>query len=475
MKKMKNKVLKMSFIMLNILFIIPSIIYLIQNKTVFGYNIYYNFFITEQISKMLSTSIYLLIFVTIFVIYLKVIKQKEIFKNIKQILIFIAIISFIYMFMLPWTSSDIFYYMGVGELDGVYHQNPYYITMEEFYGQNKENIDDEILEQGANNYWADTTVVYGPIAQLIFKICSTISFKNIDIALLVYKLVNICVHIGSCYLIYKITNRKKFALIYGINPFILLEGIGNVHNDIIIVFFVLLTLYFLIKKKNIYLSIVFLAIATGIKYFTILLLPVIILYHFRNEKKLEKRFFRCIQYGLMFLVIFILEYVIYFKDASVFFAMMVQTERYSKSIYSALMQKNVNLLVYVRSSMCVLFIMYYLKMFIDLITEKDIKIYKIMKKYNIALILFILILTNCQQWYLMWLFATIMWQKSYIINGIIGGSIITEIANSIYMFKTESYLYDTYFIGIIIILFIIAQSEQWGQSLKFKMNKRDTP
>ena len=139
------------------------------------------------------------------------------------------------------------------------------------------------------------------------------------------------------------------------------------------------------------------------------------------------------------------------------------------------MQKNVNLLVYVRSSMCVLFIMYYLKMFIDLITEKDIKIYKIMKKYNIALILFILILTNCQQWYLMWLFATIMWQKSYMINGIIGGSIITEIANSIYMFKTESYLYDTYFIGIIIILFIIAQSEQWGQSLKFKLNKRDTP
>ena len=205
-------------------------------------------------------------------------------------------------------------------------------------------------------------------------------------------------------------------------------------------------------------------------------MPVIILYHFRNEKKLGKRFLRCIQYGLMFLVIFILEYVIYFKDASVFFAMMVQTERYSKSIYSALMQKNVNLLVYVRSSMCVLFIMYYLKMFIDLITEKDIKIYKIMKKYNIALILFILILTNCQQWYLMWLFATIMWQKSYMINGIIGVSTITEIANSIYMFKTESYLYDTYFIGIIVVLFIIeqctkgtvlkVQNAQKGQSLE---------
>lgn len=454
---MKNKALKISFIILNLLFIIPSIIYLIQNKTMLGYNLYYNFFITNQINKILSTSIYLAIFVTIFIIYIMIIKQKEMFKNIKQITLFIAVTSFIYVFMLPWTSSDIFYYMGVGELDGVYHQNPYYITMKDFYEQNKENINDEVLEQGANNYWANTTVVYGPIAQLIFKVCSTVSFKNINIALLIYKLVNICVHVGSCYLIYKITNRKKFALIYGINPFILLEGIGNVHNDIIIVFFVLLTLYFLIKKKNIYLSILFLAIATGIKYFTILLLPVIILYHFRNERKLEKRFLRCIQYGIMFLIIFILEYIMYFNDGNVFFAMMVQTERYAKSIYSVIIQKSPNYLVYIRASMCVLFILYYLKMFIDLLTEKDIKIYKIMKKYNIAIILFLLILTNFQQWYLTWLFATIMWQKSYMIKSIIGLSAITEIANSIYMFKVESYLYDTYFVGIIVVLFMIAQ------------------
>ena len=472
---MKNKALKISFIILNILFIIPSLIYLIQNKTVFGYNLYYNFFITNQINKILSTSIYLAIFVTIFIIYIIIIKQKEMFKNIKQITLFIAVTSFIYVFMLPWTSSDIFYYMGVGELDGVYYQNPYYITMEDFYEQNKENINDEILEQGANNYWANTTVVYGPISQLIFKVCSTVSFKNINIALLIYKLVNMGVHIGSCYLIYKITNRKKFALIYGINPFILLEGIGNVHNDIIIVFFVLLTLYFLIKKKNIYISILFLAIATGIKYFTILLLPIIILYHFRNEKKLGKRFLRCIQYGLMFLVIFILEYVIYFKDVNVFMAMMVQTERYAKSIYSVIIQKSPDYLVYIRASICVIFILYYLKMFIDLITEKDIKIYKIMKKYNISIILFLLILTNFQQWYLMWLFATIMWQKTYMIRSIISLSAITEIANSIYMFKVESYLYDPYFVGIIVVLFILSQSEQWGQSLKFKMNKRDTP
>lgn len=247
---MKNKILKVSFIVINILLIIPSIIYLIQKGTIFGFNTYYNFFINTQTNKTTSSIIYLAIFLSIFGLYLMILKRRNMFKNIKQILIFVTIVSSIYILMLPWTSSDIFYYMGVGELDGVYHQNPYYVTMEEYYGQNKENIDDEILEQGANNFWAPTTVVYGPIAQLIFKTCSMMSFKNINVSILVYKILNIIVHIFNCYFIYKLTHRKLFSLLYGLNPYILLEFIGQVHNDVILVFFVSLSLYFLIKKKK---------------------------------------------------------------------------------------------------------------------------------------------------------------------------------------------------------------------------------
>ena len=41
------------------------------------------------------------------------------------------------------------------------------------------------------------------------------------------------------------------------------------------------------------------------------------------------------------------------------------------------------------------------------------------------------------------------------IKDIIGLTAITEIANSIYMFKAESYIYDIYFECIIICLFIL--------------------
>ena len=276
---MKEKSLKTIFIILSILFAIPSIIYWIQNKTVMGFSTYFNFFINTNINKIFSTIVYLTIFISMMVLYFYIIK-RNLFKNLKQIIKYVAIVGIIFILILPWTTSDIFYYMGVGELDAVYGQNPYYITIEEYYNENFENINDTILEKSASNVWADTTVVYGPVAQFIFKICSFISIKNVDICLFVFKLVNLLIHLANCYLIYKISGKKKFSVIYGLNPFILFEFIANVHNDIILVFFVILSIYFITKKRNIYFSILFLALATGIKYFTILLLPVVILYYY---------------------------------------------------------------------------------------------------------------------------------------------------------------------------------------------------
>lgn len=450
---MQNKTLKIAFIAISIMLIIPSIIYLVQNGTVMEFETYYNFFINENANKIISTLIYLALFIVLFIIYIKIIKKKDTFKNIKEILIFVGIISIIYIIMLPWTSSDVFYYMGVGELDGVYNQNPYYVTMKDYYTQNEQNIQDEILQKGAESYWAGTTVVYGPIAQTIFKTLSTISLKNIDIGLLVYKLVNVIVHIANCYLIYKISNKKIFAIIYGLNPFILLEFIGMVHNDIIVVFFVLLALYFALKKKNIFLSVLFLAIATGIKYYTILLLPVVVLYHFRKEKT-GKKFVKCLQYGILFILILTIEYIFYFRDANVLIAMMAQTEKYSKSIYSALLGIDTGIMKIVKTSMITIFVFFTIVYNLQFLISKQDKFSKMIRKSNITLILFIMILTTCQQWYLIWLFAIMMWQKPDIIRNLIGLSCIVEIANSIYMFLVESYKFDIYFWGIILILLL---------------------
>ena len=472
-KERKNIILKTLFIILSIFFIAPSIIYLLRNGTILGFENYYNFFINDGHNKTFSSITYLCFFIALMAIYLYFINNKDSFKNIKHVLLYAGGISIIFIFMLPWNSSDIFYYMGVGELNSVYGQNPYYVTIKDYCQNNSEVTNqDSIMKQGNMNFWANTTVVYGPIAQLLFSSITKISFKNVDICILLFKIFNLIIHILNCYIIYKITKKIKFSIIYGLNPYIMLEFMGMVHNDIIVVFFVLMSLYFLLKKKMLLPSVTFLAIATGIKYFTVLLLPVVVLYYYKDEKKLLKRIAMCILNGILFIFIILLEYMLYFKDITIFTAMMVQTERYCKSIYSGIVAFSVKInkptikmfgkvyLIYyyiknLRRLIFAIFTLFYIKFCIDLITTKEIKISKILRKYNWALVLFILSLSNFQQWYLLWLFATMPWQKPNTIRNIIGISATTQIANSIYMFNKESFLWDADFIKIIFLTFLI--------------------
>ena len=479
---------KIIFIILSIAFIIPSIIYLIKNCTVLGFENYYNFFINDGKNKVLSTMVYITIFLSLSAIYLYFIKKKDIFKNIKKLLIYVAGVSVIFLVMLPWHSSDIFYYMGVGELNSVYGQNPYYETIKKYVNENQKVIEnDSIMKQGYMNYWSNTTVVYGPIAQLIFSVVTKISFKNINFCLLLFKLLNLIVHLLNCYLIYKITKKLKFSIIYGLNPYILMEFLGMVHNDVIVVLFVLLSIYFLVKKKNLLTSVVFLAIATGIKYFTILLLPIIILYHYKDEKKIGKRFLKCIIYGMVFVAVMLIEYALYYKNMSIFTAMMVQNEKFSKSLFSSLIGIGVlnktqyvnifgNLLylgeiaTYLRKIIFIFFVVTYVKFCIDLLTIKKIKLANSLRKYNIELIIFLFTLGTFQQWYLLWLFATIPWQKPNMIRNIIGISLASEIGNTIYMFKVESFKYDAFFLFITLLVFTI-----WKVCTTKKKNSIDIP
>ncbi len=288
-----NNLIKVLLIATSILFAMPSIIYFLQKKTVLNFGPYFQFLYEAPIDRLTTTLIYIGILAIFTILYFMIIKKrKQIFKTKKKMFLFITIIAIIFIMVLPFTCSDIFYYLGIGRIDSTYHQNPYYTTIKEFVETTENRSDllekDTVLAQGYSNDWADSTVVYGPVWTLICKAVAGISFGNIDFALLFFKIVNVLVHLCNCYLIYKISQKRIFTLIYGLNTFILIEGIACVHNDIFVVLFILLALYFLVKKKNLLISVAFLAMATAIKYFAIILLPFIIIYYFRKEKPLKR-------------------------------------------------------------------------------------------------------------------------------------------------------------------------------------------
>ena len=110
--------LKILLIITSIIFVIPSIKYIIDNGTIMNFNTYYDFTFNDLTdNKNISTIMYLILLIISSVIYVLMIGKNKIFQNIKQLLIYVGVISLIFMVMLPWTSSDIFYYMGVGEID----------------------------------------------------------------------------------------------------------------------------------------------------------------------------------------------------------------------------------------------------------------------------------------------------------------------------------------------------------------------
>jgi len=60
-------------------------------------------------------------------------------------------------------------------------------------------------------------------------------------------------HLGNCWLIYRIFQapaQKKFALaLYGLNPMIITESLVSPHNEVMMLFFVLLGYFFLKRQK----------------------------------------------------------------------------------------------------------------------------------------------------------------------------------------------------------------------------------
>ena len=276
-------------------------------------------------------------------------------------------------------------------------------------------------------------------------------------------------HLANCYVIYKISNKKIFTLLYGLNPFVLIEGIACVHNDMFVALFLLMACYFIIKKKNLVISIIFLAMATAIKYFAIILLPFFIIYYFREEKPL-KRLERCIQYGCLFLMVFAILYLFYIRDGQVLSGLLIQQEKLAKSFYLIITEyfREPTLSVStVNHFLLGAFTIIYFFTCVILLNQKKITFRGEMKKANYFIMAFLfLLITNFQPWYIIWLFPLIIWQSANNIRWIPQIALISEFANGVFLTYGEGWQNG---IPFTFILFI-GSLGMWIVNQKIKKN-----
>lgn len=457
MENLKKKIdLKMLYILFCSIFAIPSVIYLISNKTILNFDNYFSWSLTNS-NQILDSVIFALLFIIINILYILIVKnRRKLFSSIKSIIIFIFIISCIFMIVVPLTSSDIFYYIGVGWLQNNYHENPYYTSITDL------NSNNDGMFNNIYSGWKDITVVYGPLFTILSMILSLFSFGNVTVAMFIFKIINLIVHILNCYIIYKISKKKIFVLLYGLNPFVLFEMLSNVHNDILLVLFILLSIYFLVKKKKILLSIIFLAIASSIKYIGIILLPFILIYYLK-EKTLLKKIPYCIFYGIIFILLNIIFYLPYMKDISIFTSVLAQQGKYSQSVILCIMILNDKIngidLLYISSR--IIYILFIISAGIligeYINTNKNTKLSSGIKKYNFLLLIVIfLVLSNFKQWYIIWLFPSLIWQRKRMINIIINLSIASELALfPFFLYNSDGWKIAPYYTMLLVVLMLL--------------------
>ena len=427
----KSKLPVILFIVASIFFAIPSIIYIIQNKTIYRFVYVWTYLFrmpTTSNEKMVNAILFFALFTILFLLYILIIKKrKTIFTSKKSIFILIAVVSLLFAVIIPYTSTDVYSYIANGWSAAHYGENPYYVSTGEIVDSTGQN---EPMFNKVANCWRYETVVYGPLWTGICTILSWLSFGNIDIALIIFKLANLIVHLLNCMIIYKITRKKLFVILYGLNPFILFEALSNVHNDIFIILFILLAIYFTIRKKNLFVAVAFVALATAIKYLAILILPFIVIYYVR-KKDVKDRIKYCIICGIEYIVIIALFYLIYMQDLSVFAGLFTQQGKYNRSIFYILYEYFEIGTVQILQNVCLgVFAIFYVYICIKLLLQKQIRFSQAIRKYNIILLIFTFILiTNFNPWYIMWLFSTMFWLKGKSQETILALSYSSQIAN----------------------------------------------
>lgn len=464
MEKKKEINWKIIFILLSVAFISPSVVYLLQGRKIIDLVSSFTFFFTHSTwgitpGKVIGTIFFVGIFVALAFVYYKIIKNyKREFTSGKKVAIFVTIVSLLFFIMLPLTSTDVFYYIGTGWSEAHYKVNPYYTSVNEVMAESEEAANDDMLLK-MKGIWSGQTIVYGPAWPLICKILSGLSMGNLFLALFIYKLFNLGLHLINTYLIYKITNKRNiFALLYGINPLILFDGLANVHNELVLIFLILLGLYFFIKKKNLALTVISFALASAVKYVAILLIPFIILYHYRKENLFKKILYSFL-WAILFIVVLALCYSVYMRDFDFLNGIMTQQGKFVNSIFTPLVLKDFNLGLAVSKGCMLAFIVIYLINIIKLLfTKKQYIFSTYIRKYNGLLVLFLFgVITNFQSWYTLWLLPTMLWEDSKNIKWLASITILAELSNTIYFVAYEHYMFGAIYPIILLVAMVISK------------------
>ena len=189
-----------------------------------------------------------------------------------QYLIYTAIgFRLLFLFATPSLSDDYFRFLWDGQLFANGY-NPFDFKPSEFAGILPQQ---NILLKGMNSpqYYS----IYPPIAQYLHGFAAWLFPNSLVGGIMVIRSFILLAEIGTLWLLPKVLqqffmNREK-ALIYALNPLVIVELSGNLHFEAIMIFFLLLGIRFLQKDDTVFGGLSW-ALAAATKLIPLIFLPV---------------------------------------------------------------------------------------------------------------------------------------------------------------------------------------------------------
>ena len=216
------------------------------------------------------------IFSLLFLIYYLIIKQNHRGSQLKWWGRAGLLFRLSLVIMTPNLSDDCYRFIWDGRLLAQGY-NPY-LTLPSDHPQFSEDIFSLL---NSPNYYT----VYPPFNQLLFAVGAILFPQNILGHLIILRLEIILAEIGNAWLIKQLLKIHNLpaqnALLYILNPLVIIELTGNIHYEAVTIFFLLFSLFLYkqyqnIQFKGIFWSAISLGISVSVKLVPLVLLPLII-------------------------------------------------------------------------------------------------------------------------------------------------------------------------------------------------------
>lgn len=247
-------------------------------------------FLLHKGLNTIPTLLFAIISLTAFYCYFKSLTIKI---SGKTTIIYALFFQFIVFFSYPILSTDIFSYIVTSRVATVHDSNIWKISPDHF-------PKDPFLQLSD---WKTVPGIYGYANQFFYNVTSEISKDNLFINVFLNKLLVLIFSILTLYIFYEILkhfyddpNLLSIRFIFW-NPLYLLEIIGTGHNDIIMIFFMMLAFYmYLHKRFFIFGTVIALSVQTKI-------IPLFLLMFIVGKLLMDKKMKEILTLSIPFLIV----------------------------------------------------------------------------------------------------------------------------------------------------------------------------